>query len=373
MTERIAEQRRGLPMLLPPGVVEQPLPACVGQKDFGLYVVDLNHVHEGSSGPFHVLVNYGQTLKPLQEPVTLAEVPASGVCLPDANGGYEMINGVPVAFMATDNLTRLVNRFLYNEWSNLDLGIIYAANFVLAARESLVKAREHVGSSGCDVIMYAPLRGGEILWIMAQALGYQFTIPDFRASRVLLKDRSYMVGFDLIKYQLNSGRYACCTKAIFADDCLAAGGSQLTILNHLWLAGLNQVGVKPEKAAIMAGIGVLRTANSLVNVVSNVNGRIFLGGVARSMNGSYYLTLSSEEVLNRFSELNPDQEHMQVGDMGTLMSLQDRGRRKALFPLIQQRTCSPKKNTVEVFRITEAVLREPDRLAEFAQEMLRLP
>lgn len=356
--------------LLPPGVTEQELPSCVTRNNGGLYVVDSDAISEGSPGPFQLLVNYGHSLEFLRLDSQIADLPTNGVWLPDMGNDSCLLDDVPVASIAAGNLTRLVNKFSPESWSDLNLGVVYAANFVLTAREALVQAREHVGSSGRDVILYAPLRGGKILWIMSQALGFDFTIPSLRASRVLLKDGSYMVGLDLTDYARHAREYGCCNKAIFADDCLAAGGSQKTILNHVWLDGLAQSGIRPNNMAVIAGVGVLRTANAVAETISGIKGEVFLGAIARSMNECYYLTLTPEERAI-YLEVGSDGERMRVGDMGQIMSLQDQPRRSVLMPFVQ-RVTQGGVYPDRIIQMTEELLINPGCLEEIAEDLLKL-
>ena len=330
----------------------------------GIYNIDQAQIYEGNPGPHNCVFSFGKSLHSLTEAYPLGTCP-SGVFLESKGGNF--------VARAVNNLTLLANLNLnrdgFDWWDDLSLAKLYAANFTYAFKRVFDKACINMRVEHKDTVLFAPLRGGKIVHIIAKAMGYDFIVPSMRASRVILKDKDglpgdYMVG---ISYSLSEDkkeltRAVNCTRAIFADDCLAAGGSQAAIYEW-WKRNLQMKNLKPEAVAIVAGVGVLRTAGKQAERLQRLgltgqSPAVYLAGAAYSMSEDYYLTISPEQKLaeRRFQGYD-----MRVGDMGRIMSLQTEERVNALMPIINK-VVTGGITLDEVLHITNLALTQPDRL-----------
>jgi len=308
----------------------------------GRVVIDENFIHEGSSGPFTFLSDYGKNLEYLKESTEVDYLPQ----------GIEIHARTKTKVRtASDNLTRLAN--LGIDFNIPAFGVLYAANFTLAFIPPFEAA---ISKAGNRWSLLAPLRGGEPIHIIAKAKGYKHNIPRFRASRVILLNGEYLVGIQELDSDIKLENVL-----LLCDDCLAAAGSADTTVR--WACQIN-----PNIREIygVVGVGVKRSTETLsVTWKRNkLNSSFEMGADANTMDDNYYLRVTEEEKGSRF----PEHCTYRVGDMGQAMNLTDARRRNVLEPVIRA-VANPGIDPQLIFEATSRVVKNPLSLHLWADKI----
>jgi len=310
--------------------------------------VDPSFIHEGLQGPFDFLADYGEQLKDLQLPTQMDYKPL-GV-------SHHFDN--PLVRVATDNLTLLakvgINRKIFGD---SDFGVLYAANFTLGYTPVLEAATNKM-DRGKQWTLVSPLRGGEVVHEITQALGYTPNIPIVRASRVVLKDGTYLIGIQ----DHNGSGMEIDNQVIFGDDCRAAAGSEDAVLR--WVMGKNPA-VSAVHSAI--GVGVKKSGEILTDTWSsrNITYSSDVGAEANSMNEDYYLTVTEEE---RQKGRFPEECIYRVGDMGLAMSL--RGERGDIIKPVIRAVAQNKLSPEMIYESTRNFINDPENLSLISRRLL---
>ncbi len=330
--------------ILGPSVYEvnKGLPSYVEMAD-GKLLVKKDLIHEGRTGPYDFLADYGFGLKPLRDPTKTDFWPEDITYAGRDN---------PRVQRAFDNLT-LLTGIPNVDFKNPPFGVIYAANFAAGFRDPFSSALKELDK---HTTLLAPLRGGEVIHIIARALGFRGNIPQIRESRVVLKGGYYLVGLRQIDPEVKIE-----DNLLFADDCRAAAGSEDTLLR--WAIGLNP---NVQKIASVVGVGVKRSSEILAKTWRKWNYRSLVGADANAMNDNYYLKITDEEhTQGKF----PGYCNQRVGDMGTAMDLQDPRKREILSTIIRAVTLG-KISPEEIFQATKRIIQKPDQMEKIAEKLL---
>jgi hypothetical protein len=257
------------------------------------------------------------------------------------------------------NITILGNAFAH-DLTNLDIQLLYTANFVVGYRKTLQEGIDFVGP---DSQLWAPDRGGKIIRLMAKALGMNSErMVIYRASRVPSDDGGYSIGIDFDPRANEDFRDTA--NILFADDCGAAGGTDVASL-AVWM---KQHG-KPQKYAVAVGAGVRRTLHRRAVSLENAHINYHIGAAAEAnvMDDHYYLGLTDQE---KEVLALPQAYQMRVNDMGDVMSLETKARQKEQF-LFENLTQSHQYDK-EVLAITHNVFTNPSLLTKEAQRLREL-
>ncbi len=322
--------------------VNKVLPSYMEMAD-GKILVKRGLIHEGGQGPFDCVTDYGFTLMDLREPTKTDFWPENVTYV-----GREEAK-VRRAF---DNLTLLAG-IKDVDFKNPWFGVIYAANFTVGFREPFSSA---LGELDEHTTLLAPLRGGEVVHIIARTLGFRGNIPQVRESRVVLKGGVYLVGLRQIDPEVKIE-----DNILYADDCRAAAGSEDTLLR--WAVDLNP---NVQKIRSVVGVGVKRSSEILFRTWKKWDYRPLVGADANGMNDNYYLKVTEEEhAQGRF----PRSCSQRVGDMGTAMDLQDPRKREILTKVIEA-VASGKISANEIFQATKIVIEKPDQMEKIAAKLL---
>lgn len=304
----------------------------------GLLYVRSSQIHEGIEGPFHLIADFGQSLQGLRQKTPVDYYPD------EEQIHYHARENDQVA-RATDNLTRLPNSGVGLKSSALS--VVYAANFGLTIIDPLKSATEGLEEKAT---LLAPLRGGEVVQIIADALRLPVNSPQVRASRVVGPNGEYLVGVhELEEVQVEN-------HVIVGDDCLAAAGSISAMAEYAQAKNPNTKG----RIRIAVGVGVVRSAEALSTTLGQ---QVEIGGAAHAMDGKYYLAVTNEQ-----REKSPQLRDAtyRVNDMGEIMNLGDPRKRKKIVPVltaIAQGGISPDL----IFATTEEVLENPGKIDSIIQ------
>lgn len=290
---------------------QKSLPAYLSYTKEGI-CVEKSEVEEGDPGPYHFLADYGKSLEWLQQPTSVFIRPW-GVRVRSERDDQ--------ARESFANLTHLANAGF--DLDSKEYATLYTANFALGFAPTLREAVDSFGYGMMDWTLISPLRGGEVVQVIAKACGYFPEIPKIRASRVVLENGNYLVGIRELEPRITIRRFV-----VFGDDCRAAAGSEDTLLH--WAIGKN-----PDLTDVRAVVGVGVKSSSEVMVGTwrkQFDYSSFMGAEANGMNNHYYLTVTDEEKkCGRF----PSHCEMRVGDMGRAMDLGSEERKEVLVPLIE--------------------------------------
>ena len=282
--------------------------------DHSKLFVDEALIHEGAPGPYVYLTDFGHQLTGLQQPTPADE----------AVSNLKVHSQDEIVKEAFRQVTLLAN--LGVELADPYFGILYSAAFTLGyvpVFKAAVADLEH------DITLIAPLRGGKIVQVIANALGLSGEdkpinqVVEVRASRVVLKNGNYLIGvFEPEKQAVIN------SQVLFGDDCRAAGGSEHTLI--LWCQHQNP---KIKRVVSAVGMGVKRTSRELLDHWQNsqVSYLSHVGEVTNSMNKDYYLNTTADE---RRQKNLPESCVYTVSDMGSAMSLSgERG--QMIIPVVE--------------------------------------
>jgi DNA-directed RNA polymerase subunit L len=310
----------------------------------GLYV-DKRKIHEGLSGPFQMLADYGHGLETLKKETAFGYHPE----------GITDFSGDPTVLEATSNLTMLARiADMQGVIDDPNFGVLYSANFTLGFVTPFDAAVESM--EGEDWTLLSPLRGGEVVHEIAGALGYEQNHPLFRGSRVILDDGRYLVGI-----QVGDENVDIRENIVFADDCQAAAGSMDATLH--WASNANG-GIK--RMAVAVGVAVKRSAEAISRSWQRESDKAFYftGALANGLTDKYYIRVTEEELRKG---LFPENCWFRVGDMGGAMSLTGK-RGEQIRPVIRAvaRGLIPAD---KVFEATNKVILNPELLGEESKKL----
>lgn len=308
----------------------------------GLYVAQ-DRVHEGLTGPYIAVFDYGQAMVPLIQPTDPDHWPEGIV--------HHSVQNTTVQ-QASDNITLLANLGAQLGADYLDdpsLGALYAANFALVYTPAFEKvASEAQARAGNNWTLLSPLRGGEVVHLIAQALGYSPSIPRVRSSRVILDDGRYLVGI-----QAPENDNTIHPIIVFGDDCRAAAGSEDAMLR--WAR--EKINVGAIFSAV--GFGVKRASEILSRTWQDkAEYQSHVGAPANGMDSSYYLAVTHQEIT---AGLFPQHCVVRVNDMGRVMSLLDPERRAVIGPVIMA-AATGELSAEQIFDATRTVIDDPSQL-----------
>ncbi len=324
------------------------LPNCAQKTTESKLQVKEELILEGMFGPFDCLFDYTscqETIEGLKR-ATLMHYWPKGI---EFHSRHD--KQIKQAF---DNLTLLANA----DPEELDpdnplVGALYAANFTLGYRPVFQEAIKELETESFEeekITLISPLRGGRVVQVISKALGYDLNIPQIRASRVVLKDGSYLIGIQLLDESELTNRI------IFGDDCRAVGGSEDALLRLL-------LRENPAIRAIASAVGVgVKSASSLLAAVwgqkEGISHRSHVGAPANAMTDEYYLKVAPGEIA---AGVFPRNCLYRVGDMGRFMDLEgERGEK--IIPVIQA-VAQGQIPAELIFEVTEQVIADPRTLS----------
>jgi hypothetical protein len=326
------------------------LPPFISPDQSQGLLVEEEMIHEGSSGPYVQIANYGTSLESLKSPTGYKQKSELVTYL----AGQDK-----VVRQASKNITSLVELgYRLDSFSDKPFSLIYASNFILTIIPSLEAA---ISDSGQDWTLIAPWRGGEIVQQVIGARGYNPNMPLIRESRVILKDGGYLIGISVEQ----NNPVVITDSIVFADDCRAAAGSEDAALR--WAIEQNP-GVKSIASAV--AIGVKKSGDIISQTWNNKDGISYVsyaGDSANGMNDDYYLVVTDEE---KKRNVYPKECQYRVGDMGEVLSLRD-GRQEFMLPLINA-VAEEKIDSDFIFTVTKQALmtKDPKGLDWLGQSLL---